>query len=197
VYFDTPKSKLQKYGLTLRVRSVGERRIQTIKAGVSGAGMFDRSEWESEIDRDEPDLNLAAGTPVADLLAGRRSRLRPVFKTVVDRTTWLIETDQSEIEVALDQGQVVAQGNEQPIAELELELKRGLPDDLFAVARSLDRKSALRIGVLTKSERGYSLVGDQAPGSFKAGPVPVQPGIGTAKAFQALGALAFGKRLSS
>src|SRR5690242_2197902 len=57
VYFDTRKSKLRDHGVSLRVRRVGGKRLQTIKAdGDGAAGAFGRREWEAEIDGDEPDL---------------------------------------------------------------------------------------------------------------------------------------------
>src|SRR5437870_13623600 len=67
VYFDTEKHKLHKNGLTLRVRRVGNRHIQTIKA-TGNSGLFQRDEWESEIADEKPDLRLARGTAVGPLL---------------------------------------------------------------------------------------------------------------------------------
>jgi len=62
VYFDTRSLDLREAGLSLRVREVDRRRIQTIKAKRSAAaGLFDRDEWEQEIDGHEPDLAAAAG----------------------------------------------------------------------------------------------------------------------------------------
>jgi inorganic triphosphatase YgiF len=50
VYFDTPKSKLRKHGLVLRIRHSGSNRLQTIKALQKGAcGSFGRNEWEERI----------------------------------------------------------------------------------------------------------------------------------------------------
>jgi triphosphatase len=90
VYYDTGKRALHKRGLTLRIRSDGKRRIQTVKADdETSASMFDRLEWETEIKGDGPDLKAAARTPVGDVLDGKRASkpLVPVFETVVDRTT--------------------------------------------------------------------------------------------------------------
>jgi triphosphatase len=86
-----------------------------------------------------------------------------IFETVMDRTTWRVKQDGSEIEVALDEGHVSAHGSTQPIAELELELKCGSPTDLFALARSLDR-----VKHLSKFERGFALADGGEPNSFKA-----------------------------
>jgi inorganic triphosphatase YgiF len=90
------------------------------------------------------------------------------------------------IELALDEGRVVANGSASPIAELELELKRGSPADLFAFARSLDGVKALKIGVLAKSERGYALADGDEPSSFKAGPIALKAGMPVADAFRAV-----------
>src|SRR4051794_30576188 len=81
VYFDTDRLDLRGTGLSLRVRSLDGRRIQTIKAQRSAAaGLFDRAEWEREIDSDGPDL-AAAGTALERVLSedGVRAGLRPVF----------------------------------------------------------------------------------------------------------------------
>ena len=63
VYFDTDKQILRKHGLLLRVRRVGNRHIQTIKAS-GNFGPFERDEWEAEIAGNEPDLSLARDTPL-------------------------------------------------------------------------------------------------------------------------------------
>jgi inorganic triphosphatase YgiF len=187
VYFDTGKHALHKRGLTLRIRSGGKRRIQTIKAvDTTSACIFDRREWETEIKGDKPDLIAAARTPVGDVLHGSRATklLAAIFKTVVNRTTWNVKQGGSEIEVALDEGRVSARGSTRPIAELELELKRGSPTDLFALARSLDCVKDLKIGVLSKSERGYALLNGDEPRSFKAEPIALESNFTAAEAFQ-------------
>src|SRR5216683_1806060 len=45
-----------------------------------------------------------------------------------------------------------------PIEELELELKKGQPDDLFRLARTIERKTEAELYFRTKSERGYKIV---------------------------------------
>ena len=46
VYFDTDKHTLRRKGLMLRVRRIGNRYIQTIKA-TGKSGLFERDEWEA------------------------------------------------------------------------------------------------------------------------------------------------------
>ena len=46
-YYDTADLRLQKRGVSLRVRREGDRFVQTIKTGSSTAGALDRIEWET------------------------------------------------------------------------------------------------------------------------------------------------------
>jgi inorganic triphosphatase YgiF len=79
VYFDTPKHKLARNGVTLRVRRHGDKFLQTIKSGGSN-GSFRRGEWEHEIKGAVPNLREANGTPLAPLLTKKlKRRLRPIF----------------------------------------------------------------------------------------------------------------------
>ncbi|TYM00092.1 CYTH domain-containing protein, partial [Bradyrhizobium rifense] len=63
VYFDTDDFVLRKHGISVRVRQAGAQRLQTIKANSSA--LIAREEWETEIDRDEPKLELARDTALA------------------------------------------------------------------------------------------------------------------------------------
>ena len=126
VYFDTPKRKLQKHGLSLRVRHIGDKRVQTIKAnGDAAAGLFSRGEWEKAITSDTPDLRAARHSPLGSLLTRKLKRaLAPVFETRVHRTVLPFDDGGSRIEVTLDRGQVRRGRQWAPINEVELELKR-------------------------------------------------------------------------
>jgi len=77
VYFDTDKHELHKKGLILRVRRIGRRHIQTIKA-MGNSRLFERDEWESEIASAQPDLGLARHTALEPFIRrkfdGRSSR---------------------------------------------------------------------------------------------------------------------------
>src|SRR5690242_12678016 len=63
VYFDTAKHKLRRHGMSLRVRHIGEARVQTVKANRDAAvGLFQRHEWETPIAGDTPDLRATRHT---------------------------------------------------------------------------------------------------------------------------------------
>lgn len=169
VYFDDSKRTLQKAGLILRVRRTGRRYLQTIKSSPDGA-MVDRSEWEVDVEGPDPDLSAAAGTPLEPLLQKKsvRNGLAPVFSTTVQRLSTLVANEGSVVELSVDVGTVAAGPRSAPLCELELELKTGEVARVFDVARTLNEMAPLRLGVMSKSERGYALLEDQSPGPAKA-----------------------------
>ncbi len=187
VYFDTDKHKLYKKGLMLRVRRIGDRYIQTIKATRASA-LFERDEWESEIPGEMPDLRLARGTALEPLLGHKlRRELRPLFETRVRRTTYPIGNGKSDIALTLDKGKIVVGRRSAPLCELELELKRGEEGELFDVARDLARALPAQLAIKSKSERGYDLLEGRDAAAVKAVPVDLQAGTSTRAGFRAIG----------
>jgi triphosphatase len=156
-YYDTRKQKLQRHNLTLRVRRIGERYLQTVKRATPGN--FARGEWEANLDHEKPDLDKAADSPLASV-AGKKlhRKLKPIFRTSIHRTTRAVHIGSSDIELAVDRGDLTAGRRSQPIAELELELKKGSTADLFRLARRLERRIAAELDLRSKAERGYELV---------------------------------------
>jgi inorganic triphosphatase YgiF len=164
VYFDTAKSKLREHGLTLRVRHAGNDRLQTIKALDNGArGAMGRGEWEKRIASDEPDLKLAEGTPLEQLITKKlRRKLKPVFETVVERIAIPVHSGDAELELALDRGHIDADGNRELISEIEIELKRGEPTEIARIAERLAEAVPVGYSTLAKAERGYALSAREA-----------------------------------
>ncbi|GJD99032.1 CYTH and CHAD domain-containing protein [Methylobacterium isbiliense] len=189
VYFDTEDRRLRAAGYTLRVRSDGAGHVQTVKAALPGAGLFDRPEWEWAVAGAEPDLRPLAETPLGDVL-GRKAVLRPLFSAAVERSVRAVAHGGARIEVALDRGRITALDGAAdrvtPLNELELELKQGSAADLFGLARELGASVPLRLGVLSKAERGYRLIGDGLGRFSKAEPVALDPAMSAGEAFQAI-----------
>jgi triphosphatase len=68
VYYDTDTLKLRKHGLTLRVRRIGRRYVQTIKQNSAGhSALTDRSEWEHDVGGGKPDFAPPIAVPSRDL----------------------------------------------------------------------------------------------------------------------------------
>ncbi|MGY6661024.1 MAG: CYTH and CHAD domain-containing protein [Glycocaulis sp.] len=161
VYFDTPKRHLWRAGVTLRIRHSGGKRIQTVKAAGSGAaGVFVRTEWERPVTCDWPIPDETA--ELKALLADYWHDVAPAFEVRVERLVWDVKWEKSQIEAAIDTGEIIAGERRSDICELELELKAGKPVALFTLARCIDAVAAVRIGVLDKPERGFRLIGPLA-----------------------------------
>ena len=64
-YFDTDQLDIHRAGMTLRLRDEGGRRVQTVKRDDgAGGGLFERAEWETEVDGDRLDLKAARVTRI-------------------------------------------------------------------------------------------------------------------------------------
>ena len=148
---------------------------------------MERLEWERQITSSRPELEHAEGTALAPRLTPEvRASLRQLFATVVERRTYLVASGDSEIEVALDRGEILSGQGRRPISELELELKRGETKDLFSLARTFAQALPLRLAVKTKAERGYELVEGGTHEVEKAADIDIKPDMASAEAFRAI-----------
>ncbi|AMA56905.1 CYTH and CHAD domain-containing protein [Bradyrhizobium sp. CCGE-LA001] len=181
-YYDTTKHKLRRHGLTLRVRKVEDRYVQTVKSG--GTGGVTRGEWEHEVSGARPDLKKTKHTPLRDLATRKFPRkLRPVFQTDIHRTAQARRVRKSQIELAVDRGRISAGRRTRAVAELELELKSGHVADLFRLARDLVRKTGAELDLRSKAEQGYLLVAGAA-GAQHAEPIALKAELSPHEAFR-------------
>jgi inorganic triphosphatase YgiF len=186
VYFDTPKLTLRDHGVTLRVRRIGDRRLQTIKA-TSGA-LVSRDEWEHSIEGDRPQLQLAHRTALAPVLSGKvKHQLEPVFETDVDRFTMLLRMPSSELELAFDHRRITTADDHAGISEVEIELKHGDRHDAAMLARRLARSVPVTYQPLAKSERGYGLFEGIPDRPGFAGPILIAAAATAEDAFVTIG----------
>ena len=154
IYYDTDDGRLRRLGFGLRVRRTGEVRIQTLKSVLGADG--GRDEWEWPVASDAADPALLTDTPAAlpaDLI------LEPQFAVTVRRTVRIVEIPGARIEIALDDGEVLAGGRREPFLELELELLSGPASALGRLATRLQAQVGLTPSTVTKAERGFRLLG--------------------------------------
>ncbi|MBY4896510.1 CYTH and CHAD domain-containing protein [Cupriavidus sp. AU9028] len=179
-YFDTADLQLRRHGASLRVRSNGDRHVQTVKcAGSPEGGWFEREEYETEVAGAQPDLGaLLAVVPTTSPLAAilreptLQAGLAPIFRTTVTRLVWQLKAPEGEeVELALDSGSVSTEEQDQPFTELELELKRGERTSLAALALHLAERLPLRLSLQSKSDRGYRLLVSEPPTVVTATPI--------------------------
>jgi triphosphatase len=183
VYFDTADGDVRQKGYTLRVRSADGRFTQTVKSLGAGAGMFGRGEWECSVEGPEPDVVKLADTPLAELELGE---LKSVIQSDVSRTAVQLHELAADLEVDFDEGFMIASGRQLPVSEIEIELLRGQPESAVAIARRIAASVPVKLGVLSKAERGFALADDELGECSKAEPVAVSPEMTVAEGFEAI-----------
>ncbi|MDZ4737118.1 MAG: CHAD domain-containing protein [Rhodospirillaceae bacterium] len=173
IYFDTADRDLSKAGIALRVRRVNRRWLQTIKLPVPTASAQVHEEIEAPVRGAVPEL----GARERDILARTcdtaidPAALAPIFETSIRRTIWPLRFEGTDIELVYDRGLVEADGREERISEIELELESGAPQRLFDVALKLIEAHPLTIEPRTKAARGFSLADGWQPEPVKSAPL--------------------------
>jgi inorganic triphosphatase YgiF len=162
IYADTADRRLAAAGLALRLRKEGRVWVQTLKG--RGDGLMQRLEHEVRLapQRGEPVLDPArhAGTPAGDALQAvlaDGAALQPLYRTDIQRTHRVLRLGGARVEVALDEGRILAGSRTLPVFEIEFELLSGPPRALLAVAERWARRHRLWLDVRTKAERGHRL----------------------------------------
>ncbi len=164
IYFDTLDHALRRARTSLRVRRVGGQWIQTVKIrNTLVGGLSQALEIEAPVDHPVPEPKLAGKKAYALIKAAvKKKPLKPVFETVVRRTTRILaDEDGNEIEVAIDAGEIRLADDSLPLTELELELKAGTVDALYDVAKQVLNGHPFRFSEHNKAERGYRAVAGQ------------------------------------
>lgn len=174
VYFDTPAGDLKKQGMILRVRRAGRSApVMTLKwKPAETEGLFSRGEIEVRTRGLAPDLNQfdeAVSARLRDMIEDRP--LNPQFETRIKRRTRLLNVAASQIEVAFDEGVIVAGDRSWPVTEIELEHKTGDAADLYEFGARIAKALPARLDVTSKSARAFALAANEIPKAVKAGPL--------------------------
>jgi triphosphatase len=167
VYFDTPDCALAKAKSALRLRRTPDEWLQTYKTlGKTVGGLSNRHEWELPVAGEALDIDALLAACDNDAAREALERAAPdliaLFKTDVRRILWDIEREGSQIEVALDLGEITAEVDGKTrraeISELELELKSGEESALSMLAAELRGAfPELTPEDQSKAQRGYIL----------------------------------------
>jgi inorganic triphosphatase YgiF len=185
-YFDTSDRRFSDNGFALRVRKQDKNALLSIKqAGSVGSG---REEWERPIAGDEPNVDNMCDSPAASLLPknGDGAQLTPLYTVAVDRASFLVKEGAAQIEIAVDRGEIKRDGAELPVCELELELKKGDPRQLFAFAQRFIDKAPLRLSLVSKGDRGDRLVDGSWGRPVVASTPKLTPAMTAAQAFRTI-----------
>lgn len=175
VYYDTPDRAFSRQRSALRVRRNGTRYVQTLKLAGADQSPFVRQKWETPVDTPTPDLTRLPTEISATLGDLAEDGLAAVFTTRFRRHVQRLAFDGAEVEIAFDEGTVEAGEQRQPLIEIELELKFGDSSALYDVGMQLLEVAPLRLGTLSKADRGYALAFDAVPQVTKAETSAISP----------------------
>lgn len=154
-YYDTPTLALAKKRYTLRRRLENGVSVCTVK---TPAHLHGRGEWEVIADTVEsavPEL-CKLGAP-EDLMRLTREGVFPVCGARFTRKVATITVEGSVLELALDTGCLFAGSKEQPLCEVEVELKQGNEAQALAYGQHLSELYGLTPEPQSKFRRALAL----------------------------------------
>lgn len=160
-YYDTVDLDLNKWGIAYRVRKEGEKIVATVKKGGNfQAHLQQRQEWNREVDSLLPDVAPFFDTEIGcelEHITGDK-RFKELFLCCFERKliTLFPEKD-TQVELAIDTGEIVSGESSEAICEVELELKTGEINVMLQLADQLAPKYGLLPEPRSKYSRGLAL----------------------------------------
>lgn len=175
VYFDTNDFLLTKSRIGLRIRRDSGRWEQTFKAETNGLDRIEHNHLLAQrAAAPIPSIDPSGlpATPELEALGLKRSQiatltnpqaLQAQFEVKVTRHTWKMRINESELELAFDQGTLLADEKSRDIQEIELELVSGRRLDLWLASQELSdhlAQSSRRAFIESrpKAQRGMGLL---------------------------------------
>ena len=154
-YYDTPDGALSARHITLRRRMENGVSVCTVKTPAPGGA---RGEWECRCDaiRDAIPELCKLGAPQA-LLAWASGELVPICGARFLRQAQTLELEACTVVLALDAGRLLGGGREQPLCEVEVELKSGGESAAVTFATALSTRFALKTEKKSKFRRALAL----------------------------------------
>ncbi|MHA3103478.1 CHAD domain-containing protein [Acinetobacter sp. ANC 3791] len=161
-YYDTVERKLSAAKLQLQLVLQANHWVQTlICEDARHLGYLEHQVSLGKTDAPQLDVSLHRGTPAGaillEILADETQTLTLQFETDIVRTLHNIEDQDSQVEVALDVGEIRTEKDHLPIYELRFELKTGSADRLFSLVADWVQRYELWLDIRCRSARGDQL----------------------------------------
>jgi len=166
-YFDSEDYTLIRHNIAFRIRSERDRTFATLKwrdddDGIGG--LYIRSEINIPVSDKTcfftPDPGVfkesAEGRDMLDILEDKP--LVNIFDMIFTRKRIRLDYGESILELALDEGVIVAGVKSIPFRELEIEIYSGNKKDLLEVGKQIADKYCLEPELKTKFTRGIELL---------------------------------------
>ena len=154
-YYDTPTGAMRQRHITLRRRLENGRSVCTVKTPKGG---FGRGEWETESDSIEAAISELCKLGAPEELAALASEgLISVCGARFTRLAAMADALNGTVELALDEGILFAQNRQQPLCEVEVEMKTADEQATAHFAKILAEKYALTPEARSKFRRALDL----------------------------------------
>lgn len=159
-FFDTPDLALSQTRHAVRLRQGGTTPVVTLKGpGKVEGGVHEREELELPTTGNATDQWPQEIQARLQQLIGAQP-IQPLLEVHNYRRTWVLLRDNQPIgEVALDEGSIIAGGQQEPMHELEIELKGGHRDDLTTLIHVIQQHLPAQPEDRSKFARGLTLLG--------------------------------------
>lgn len=151
-YYDTEKRQLSARRITLRSRLENGKSVCTLKTPGTEVA---RGEWEVESDDFEQGVFVLCKLSGVELPAF--AELKPICGAKFTRLAKTVTAEGCALEIALDRGVLLGGGREEPLCEVEVELKEGSEDACLAFAAALAAEFDLRPEEKSKFKRALAL----------------------------------------
>ena len=161
-YYDTADGALSERRITLRCRLENGVSVCTVKTPEMDNV---RGEWETECDSIDAAIPVLCklGCPV-DLPMLTKDGLNAICGARFTRMAKTVELGSCAVEIAVDRGVLFGGGREEPLCEVEVELKSGSREEAEAYAAGLAEKYGLAPEEKTKFRRALALARGEGHG---------------------------------
>ncbi|MHA3055702.1 CHAD domain-containing protein [Acinetobacter sp. ANC 4633] len=161
-YYDTAERKLSAANVQLHLVLHANHWVQTlICEDAKHLGYLEHQVNLGETDAPHVDVSLHRGTPAGailfEVLGDETQALTLQFETDIVRTLHNIEDQDSQIEVALEVGEIRTEKDYLPIYELRFELKTGSVNRLFSLVTDWVQRYELWLDIRCRAARGDQL----------------------------------------
>jgi len=159
-YYDTSDLVLRSYGIAYRVRDKGDGSFEaTVKTNRKKQGGFaERLELNIPLKEDKPVLDgfkaMGLDYELSELVP---NGVKKLFTVDVERVTYILDYEDSVLELAIDKGYIIAGSQRDKIDELEIELKEGRAEALLKFAELAGKEVILTEEERSKYARGLAL----------------------------------------
>ncbi len=158
-YYDTRDLDLLRHNFVIRIRKENGVYVCTLKKRTKEleSGVLIREEWNKEVAVKGIKLEYFPETKDEMKAIIGNKELVKIVETDFVRRTLDIEYGSSELELAVDYGKIISNGQELPIMEVEIELKKGIETDIVPFIEDYLKHYNMKVKTESKFARGVDL----------------------------------------